>query len=269
MQEFTLAISDPPHGQIDLRKAAPALGLAPADLRMKTTYRVPEIWLADPDRGEVERGAVTLREAGLNIRVVSGDQLLDVPRQGAVVSFAFTADQFEAALGVATATLAYDEQVFAVFHTPGLPGDARPSGVLGARTSAAFGVLGTEGQPGDPAFFDIYRSNEGEVMRLWMVQDGVDFSGLGDQMIPSQAGNMRRFVAEWESRFQRATVDRRLVNLPLRKPMTSATKPELEQRKGFSFASWGLSELLDTIAPDLHDTGQADFSSRLVYLTTR
>ena len=67
MQEFTLAISDPPHGQIDLQKAAPALGLAPADLRMKTTYRVPEIWLADPDRGQVEPGAVTLREAGLNV----------------------------------------------------------------------------------------------------------------------------------------------------------------------------------------------------------
>jgi hypothetical protein len=52
--------------------------------------------------------------------------------------------------------------------------------------------------------------------------------------------------------------------------MTPATpRTALEQRKGFSFASRGLSQLLDTIAPDLQDTGHADFSSRLVYLTTR
>ena len=237
---------------------------------MKAIYQVPEIWLADADRGQVERAAQTLREAGLSVRVVSGDQLLEIPRQGAVISFSFREDQFVAALAHATARLAYDEQVFAVFHTPRDLGDARPSGVLGARTSAALGVAGAAGQPKDSAFFDIYHSREGEVMRLWMVQDGVDFSGLGDQKVPSQAGNMRKFVAEWESRFQRATVDRRLVNLQLRQPMTPATPgPALEQRKGFSFASRGLSELLDTIAPDLQDTDQADFSSRLVYLTTR
>ena len=247
MKQFTLAISDPPHGRVDLRKAAPTLGLAAGDLRMKAIYQVPEIWLADTDRRQVERATQTLRKAGLNVRVVSGDRLLEVPRQGAVISFSFTEHQFVAALAHATARLAYDEQVFAVL-----------------------GVEGAAGQPKDSVFFDIYRSREGEVMRLWIVQDGVDFSGLGDQKVPSQAGNMRKFVTEWESRFQRATVDRRLVNLQHRRPRTPATPgPALEQRKGFSFASRGLSELLDTIAPDLQGTGHSDFSSRLVYLTTR
>ncbi len=270
MKQFTLAISDPPHGQVDLRKAAPTLGLAAADLRMKALYQVPEIWLADTDRRQVERATQTLRKAGLNVRIVGGHRLLEVPPQGAVISFSFRVDRFVAALAHATATLVYDEQVFAVFHTPADLGDARPSGLLGARTNGALGVVGAAGQPKDFAFFDIYRSREGEVMRLWIVQDGVDFSGLGDQKVPSQAGNMRKFVAEWESRFQRATIDRRLVNLQLRQPMTPVTPgPALEQRKGFSFASRGLSQLLDTIAPDLQDTGHADFSSRLVYLTTR
>ncbi len=247
MKQFTLAISDPPHGRVDLRKAAPTLGLAAGDLRMKAIYQVPEIWLADTDRRQVERATQTLRAAGLNVRVVSSYRLLEVPRQGAVISFSFREHRFVAALAHATATLAYEEKVFAVL-----------------------GVVGAAGQPQDSAFFDIYRSREGEVMRLWIVQDGVDFSGLGDQKVPSQAGNMRKFVAEWESRFQRATIDRRLVNLQLRRPMTPATpRPALEQRKGFSFASRGLSELLDTMAPDLQDTGHADFSSRLVYLTTR
>ena len=86
MKQFTLAISDPPHGQVDLRKAAPTLGLAAADLRMKAIYQVPEIWLADADRGQVERATRTLREAGLNVRVDSSDGLLEVPRQGAVTT---------------------------------------------------------------------------------------------------------------------------------------------------------------------------------------
>ncbi len=271
MQEFALAISNPPHGQVDLLKAAPTLGLAPADLRLKAIYRVPEIWLADTNRGQVERATQTLREAGLNVQLVTGDQLLEVPRQGAVKSFSFMEDQFVAALPRAlTATLGYDEQVIAVFHTPRDSSGARPSAIVGARTSAALGVLGAAGQPKDSAFFDMYRPREGEVVRLWVVQDGMDFSGLGIQKVPSQAGNMRKFVTEWESRFQRATIDRRLVNLQLRRPMTPATpRTALEQRKGFSFASLGLSQLLDAIAPDLQDIGQADFASRLIYLTTR
>lgn len=270
MQEYTLVISNPPHGQVDLPKAAPVLGLAPVELRMKTLYRVPEIWLADPDRNRIEEAARTLQDAGLNAAIAPGEEFLTLPVQAKVLSFSFADEHLVAAVGSARVELPYDVQVIAVLHTPREGGGTRTSEVLGARTSAAMAVPGAAGQPKDSAFFDMYTSREGKLVRLSVVQDVADFSGLGAQKLPSAAGNMRKFVSEWEGRFPQATVDRRLVNLQLRKTIALA-KPSAapEQRKWFSFASKGFTELIDTIAPELKRITQADFSSWLIYLTMR
>ena len=94
--------------------------------------------------------------------------------------------------------------------------------------------------------------------------------GSGDQAVSNRTVNLAMFVAEVESRFPQARVDRRLVNMVARSRavvgMPSSHEPP---RKGFSFATEALSRLLHSISPELKDLSQFDLSSRLAYLTRR
>lgn len=254
MHAYTLVVSSPPHGsEVDFAKAAACLGLVPADFRIKTFFHVPEIWLAGTDRGNVEEAAQTLQDAGLNVVVVTGAEFHHVPPQSQVRTFTFGEKHFVAGLREGNAELAYDDPIMAVVHTPS--SDTATSG---------------EADDSNCAFLDMYLTRGSEVQRISVLQDTVDFEGLGEMKLPSRAGNMRKFFTEWEARFTQATIDRNLMNLRPRKTVTledlSGVK---ERRKGFSYGSRGLLELLDILAPDLSAVGQADFSSRLLYLTTR
>jgi len=107
---------------------------------------------------------------------------------------------------------------------------------------------------------------------MTFLQDTVDFSGFGT---PSRraADNLLHLIAECQSRFAHATIDRRCAAMRLRRnPMVTGepVSPELQgRRKGFSFGTTALKRVLDLIAPDLGSLTQAELSSRLVYLTYR
>ena len=253
MQAYTLVVSSPPHSsEVDFHKAAACLVLFPADIRMKTIFHVPEVWLADTDRGKVGKAAQTLQDAGLSVVVVTGAEFHKVPPQSEVRTFTFGDGHFVAGLREGKVELAYDDPVLAVMHTPSTDEAAR-----------------AEAGDSNPAFLDMYLTRGTEVQRISVLEDTVDFEGLEDKKVPSQHGNMRKFFTEWEARFPQATIDRTLMNLRPRKTITLEELTAVEeQRKGFSYGSRGLLELLDILAPDLAAVGLADFSSRLIYLTT-
>ncbi len=125
---------------------------------------------------------------------------------------------------------------------------------------------------GASPFLDLYTRSDTEPLRISIVQEITSFSQLPDHL-PHGLAAMQNFVAECESRFENAYVDRRLVDMTLRglaRVVTGASpRDPAAQRTGFSYATAALAELLGSLSPDLKDIHQADLSSRLAYLTTR
>jgi hypothetical protein len=102
-----------------------------------------------------------------------------------------------------------------------------------------------------------------------VIQDAVDFSGLPTTQRRA-ADNMALFVAACADQLVEARIDRRLVGMRWRRrPAVKAPLPEDSRRKGFSFATARLSQLLESISPELRDVSDPDLSSRLAYLTCR
>ena len=268
----TLVISNPPHGVCDSRRAAPQLGLTPAEATLKANYPVPEIWLALEDRAQAEAAARELTEAGLHVTVVAGEELRDVPPREHVRSFAFEETGVVLELEDLDVTLAYDAPIIAVFCAPrpaaagdaGRPVGSRPSEAV--RHAAEPAVAHLSG-----GFLDMYASLDGKLRRLSVVQGVTEFSGLGHAALPSAAGNLMKFVGEVEARFSHAQVDRRMALLHARRrtSMTGMTAPSGQQRKGFSYGTETLASLLASISPDLKDLSEFELSSRLAYLTRR
>jgi len=288
---YSLVVSDPPHGEVDLTAAAPSLGLAPAEVRMKANYPVPEIWLAAEDESSMAAAAEALGGAGLKVVVVAGQRLSEVPPWSTVDSFAFGDSALDLQLEDGAVELPYDSPVAAVYCTPrgafeearrggggGLTEGLRQrsSGIFMARDSlVGFGALGgrtsqsgAEAPAVDPAFVDLYASPAGTPRRLSIAVGKVDFSGLGEQQLPNLIGNLEIFVQEFESRFDGGTVDRRLLDMQARqRPMVGGG--DAPARKGFSYATQALAKLLESISPDLKDVSQFELSSRLAFLTTK
>jgi hypothetical protein len=289
-----LIISHPPHDEINAALAAPCFGLSPAEVRMKANYPIPEIWLTDSDGTDIHSTAHILHTAGLNVVAVDGEDLIRIPQRKTVISFDFTDTGVTLQVESSQVNLSHDGKFIAVFCQPragtgagGRAADAlteglrqRRSGVFMARDSlVGFGSSGRSSSAGadeetvESPFLDIYVPGAGtheDPLRLAVVQTQTDFSGLGDLKLPRPGDNMVMFVAEIESRFAAARVDRRLVDMqPRNRAMVSQRTPVSLERKGFSFATAALSQLLESLSPNLKDISQFELASRLAYLTRR
>ncbi|MCH7891163.1 MAG: hypothetical protein IH921_06640 [Gemmatimonadetes bacterium] len=251
MDTYTLVVSNPPHEkEVDAPRAAPCFGLTAADVGMKANYVAPEIWLAGTDRSKLEDAAQTLREAGLNIVIASGEDLAKIPAAATVKSFSFTDTYLVARLEDFEVGLPYDARILAVFcKAP----EASPTELTRSIGST---------------LLDMYASRKGEPLRISFVQEVLDFSGLGDRQLPTAEANILLFVAECEQRFTKAQFDRRMVDVRLRRSLIIDTAaPPDKQRKGFSYATKALAKLLESISPDLKDISQFELGSRLAYPT--
>ena len=133
-------------------------------------------------------------------------------------------------------------------------------------------MSGEEEESAESPFLDIYMptGTDGSPLRLSVAQNEVDFSGLGDLQLPRANDNMVMFVAELESKLPAVRVDRRLEDMqPRARAMVSQRSAISGERKGFSFATAALSQLVESISPDLKGMSQFELASRLVYLTTQ
>ncbi len=160
MDTYTLVVSNPPHEkEVDAPRAAPCFGLTAVDVGMKANYVAPEIWLAGTDRSKLEDAAQTLREAGLNVMVVAGRDLANIPAPARVKYFSFTDTHLVADLEDSKVGLPYDAGIVTVFckAPEGSPTElTRPTG---------------------SALLDMYGSRKGELLRISFVQEVLDFSG--------------------------------------------------------------------------------------------
>jgi hypothetical protein len=238
-----LVISHPPHGEVDPELAAPVLGISPVDVRLKAHHPVPEIWLAASTPEAAAARAATLRRAGLWAVVVPGQALAETPGCNPVVSFSF--EERELLLcGHEEVRLGYDLSVIGVLFTP-RPGEGRGTAPL--------------------AFLDLYAVPGGRVGRWTFLQGTTGFEGMGDRKTASFGMNVHAFAADIEQRFAKSTIDKRLVNLQVRRRL--GAPPPGTARHGYSFATTALNELLEAIRPGLSMLEHEDLTSRLAFLT--
>ena len=101
-----LILSNPPHGLVDAKRAAPLLDLLPVELVLKTHYPIPEIWLSKDDAAAGEAAVVALRGAGLMVKAVPEAAIGALPPQTAVEAFTFADDGLDEPAG--PARLAFD-----------------------------------------------------------------------------------------------------------------------------------------------------------------
>ena len=285
MEKFTLLVSDPPHNEPDLAAAAPHFGLTAAEVRMKANYPIPEIWLADTDAAKIDASIDSLRETGLSVTSIDGDALSAIPDQTIVKTFAFSDNALTMTLDDTEIALPFGEATVSVFCQPreaigeeSSRSAGSPLSGLSARVSMA-GLPGRSSRPSmaglqdntaqSPAL-DIFASHDGTVVRYAVVQDKVDFAGLGELLLPRAVDNMVMFVAEFEDRFKGGALDRRLMDMqPRSRAMVTQRTAHTGVRKGYSFATAALSQLLDSIDPAMKDMTQFELASRLAYLTNR
>ncbi len=287
LHEQFLIVSDPPHGRLDVRLAAPCIGLTPAQVRLKTDYPVPEIWVADRSRIRIAATAQTLRLAGHRLAVVKGSQLL-LPPQTVVESFCFRAPGLVVRVKDGSEVeIPYDAPVTGVLcktkcpdksgSTAG-PGFARTIDPV-ALVSDTHGAGGhaKETMSGEPdkarpvcvsTFLDLYVPTSTGLIRVTFHESETDFTPGASEATDDAADRLMDFVSDCEKHLVNLRLDRRLEDMLPRRPVSYQTTARYSvSRTGYSFASARLPRLLGEIAPGLDALNQCELSSRLVYLT--
>jgi hypothetical protein len=239
-----LVLSHPPHGEVDFKRAGSVLGLVAVDVRLKATYGVPEIWLADEDAQVAEAAAATLRQAGLSVVLVPGAALGAIAPPNPVSTFSFEAGGL---------LLHAEEEVLLEYDTPGL------AVVFTPRPGQARDLL-------PPASLDLYALTGIAAPRWTIVQGVTTFEGMGARQSSSFGANVRNLAADVEQRFPSLAVDRRLVNMQVRR-RTGLPPAGAPVRQGYSFATAALSRLLESIEPGLSELDHEELAVRLALLT--
>ena len=270
-----LLIASPPHSDFDPSAAAPYFGLTAAEVRIKANYGVPEIWFVQEDRESLVDAAEALGEAGLNTVVVEATDLVNIPPQIPAESLDFQDEGLRVSRDGSERTVAYDAPLIGVFARPRAPVEAKStegsvaSRFAGVRSVQRHDPTPAEGKPelGSAAFLDIYTQSDAGLLRISIVQGISRFARSPTDR--TALGGMSNLVQACEDRFTNAHFDRRLVNMTLRAGTQRVKPVDSPPRRGFSFATMALTEVLGSLSPDLKGVGHADLSSRLAYLTSR
>ncbi len=276
MKPQILVVSNPPHVDADHEAAATLLGLPLADAKLKVGFGAPEVLVAPyEDDAVVETEA--LRDAGLEVMVIDGRELAEVPWPAPVSSFYFRDEALIAHVGSEEIELRYDVPALGVFCKP--PADfpyGGPEGVSPrlphqtAELVRAGDGLGIAETIQWLSTFDLYSTLGDEVRRLSIVQDVTDFSGLGDLQRESSSENLDVTIEQCEGRFGRLEIDARLEDVrPRQRFVLGSSGFDMDLRKLFSFGTLLLRQVLESISPGLGDLPQYELSSRLAYVMSR
>jgi hypothetical protein len=288
MSEHSLIVSDPPHGDIDFTKAVPCFRLSSAEVQMKANYGLPEIWFVGEARAVMEPVFATLQEVGLRVVFVSGEVLRSIPAQTVASTLAFSDGGLTVMVDGTVKVLTYDTRIVGVLCRPHreLHPASRPSratamrrlshtsltpDALVGRAERSGGAIEWADAKADPeyaAFVDLYVPDGGGVRRVSLVEAQSDLSGLADRAGASAPERLATLMAELQERFPNADFDRRLDGMRIRRRILVGEYPHDERRKGFSFATRALSQLLEAISPDIKRVTATEFASRLVFLTS-
>ena len=279
MSRYRLLVANPPHGTLDAERGGATLGLAATQFLGKARYTIPEIWFADADPAVVDACKTQLEDAGCRVIPLDAGELTAVPDRRRVRTFEFDEQGFVAHCESGDVTVAYDLPVVGIYCRPREPGPdvatargRRTSAMLSYRDRILEATGSAGGAVGDAAdyvpFLDLFVSNGATTSRIAVLQNLVNFSGLG-RVEPRAASNLQALVEGCERRFARSRFDRRLVGMRVRARSGEPRPAGAEHRLGYSYASPGFLQLLGSVDPALAAISQAELASRLAYLTQR
>ena len=277
--DYSLVVSNPPYAEVDAVKAAEVLQLAPAEARIKANYPAPEIWLAAPNRDQLEVASRQLGEAGLSTVMLAATDLLGVPKQARATAFEVTDTHLAATVDGAVIEFPYDLPGRLVYCKPpdklggGRTKSTTASWVGKPSSSAMLGALSAthqmeaEADESDLAFLDLFARVGGDERRITFVEGTVDFATRDPQQIRAR---LAALVKDCENRFTKMTCDRRMENLRVRRRTMVSTLDEMaDRRKLLSYGSRALHMLLEGVSDDLAGVTQSELCSRLSYLMSR
>jgi len=277
--DYSIVVSNPPHADVDAVKAAAVLQLAPAEARIKANYPAPEIWLAGPNREQLEVASGLLEEAGLRIAILAAADLLHVPAQTRATAFEFADTHLSVVVDDAPLDIPFDAPGHLVYCKPpdetttgraksttaSLVGKPSSSALLGALSAAHH--IGAERDESNLAFLDLCTSLGGEERRITFVEGVID---VGTREAHQTRVRLSALAKDCERRFTRMTCDRRMENLRVRRRTMVSTLDEMaDRRKLLSYGSRALHVLLENVSPDLAGVTQSELCSRLSYLMAR
>ncbi len=290
MPEYQLVVSNPPHGGLDFQAAAKCLGCAAADVRMRSNFSAPEIWLVETDLETAREKATGLLQAGVRVALVPGKVLAAVP--GLQLATAVTLDESSLTVECPTGAVKLDRSssVVAVFGEPpqdhrpakrqsgsvltaniqtgggppgGIASAAAPGGGLAhlaegkldghptdAHASTTQRISDVHGEPEPAQFLDLYAHSSNGWQCVRFAAGHVDFSGLGAAKQPIARANLKA-IAEC---FERSVVDERLVNVHYRRAVV---------------AGKAVHALLGEIDQELGELPLTEVGSRLAFLTSK
>jgi hypothetical protein len=254
MNASTLVVSNPPHGEVNLEAAAQLLGLDVFAMRLKAKFAAPEI-LGASGRDEATQLASALRTTGLEVTTLPSAVLAELPWPDPASHMAFDDSSFRATIGGRAVEIAYDTEVVCVFCQPPVTfSQARPID-LGQAIASGHGPTIADAMQ-ERGFIDLYFMEEGAPRRV--------------SVVPQTFGiEAEDVLSEFGRRGKALRLDRRLVGVRPRARSThrekGAVAPETVGRRGYSFGTLALSDLLGSIAPELREAPQFELGSRMAF----
>ncbi len=280
-----LLISNPPHVEgWEAPRAAAALGMIAAEMRMKANYPVPEIWVARESAEEIEATRAALVESGIRCFNATVDDLAGIPASSAARAFDVTADGIVWRLDEGDFPGPPDARVLLVSVRPkqtveffrggpgaigrghragALKGHAYRHGIFGAAlvasesfrdqvNDAVDATSGSHLQNQGSAFIDAYFMRPGQLKRITIAQGTVSFAGLGPEMRGTAQENFQVLIQLVGQAHADAWLDERLVDIQARQtPVIGIAMPAI----------------LDAIAAGGPQPDPLELASRLVFLS--
>jgi hypothetical protein len=250
MQNPTLVVSDPPHGEVNLEAAAELLGLDVFATRLKSVFAAPEV-LSASDAESAAELAAALRGTGFNVAILNGAALADLPWPDPVSTLAFDLSSLQATTRSDGVSIPYDAEVVGVHCRP--PVDRSVSSAVNLERAVASEHGPTIAEAIQRrSILDLYFREGGSLRRATIVPDLLKSDG-------------ERVKKELIRRLERLRLDDRLAGVRPRAPFVSSEGFEGSERRRYSFGTLMLREVLESISPELRAVPQYEFGSRLAY----
>ena len=179
---------------------------------MKANYGLPEIWFTDEDEAKLQDIAAALEAGGLNTVLVAGSDLVEIPGQNPVESFAFTDEGLQLDRDDSEWTVAYDTPAIAVHGRPRIDIQERKAGRSVASQLSSWGRLRGLRRPSSPdagllelgalPFLDLYVPSDTGPLRISIVQEITGFSLLPENLphglsaMQKSGGRVRESIRE-------------------------------------------------------------------------
>jgi hypothetical protein len=263
---LSLVVSDPPHGRVDDQAVADALGLELQSASLKVGFGAPEVLrCAEPARAAAF--AHLLGETGLRVSVIDGAELTRIPWPAPISTMSFGPNGLVGLFRGRAVGIRYEEPVLAVFCKP--PRNyTRPTSIP-PLSQTSKGLQIAEALDG-MAILDLYTKTGGQLERITIAQDVADFAGIEGLEDVSPSDRLEAMLSECVRRFERLTVDARLVNVrPRRRFVAGEAGFDVDLRKHYSFGTLLLRHALEEISPELKELPHYEYGSRLACVLGR